>query len=245
MPEEKEAEQSILPEPQEEVSTEETSEEQVEEVKPVVQEVPKESVVDSFLKEKNFQSHDDLVNAYRNLERDKQRLAREITEVRRQQSEANQPKVTVPQNVDDFLREFATNPQETLRKIIKNETSGMEISLRENEKNLGVLHVLSQKDYYEGMIDDITDVIYNYGDTMYSIDGVNYRLRDLPPMHKAQASLQILRGNKQQQVTQQPKPTPPVTVKTAKVASKVDGKSDTILTAAEFAKRYGLKQGEL
>ncbi len=154
------------------------------------------------------------------------------------------PKIT--KDVKEFLTQFAEDPQGTLDKVISGSTKKYERALQALEQQNAMDFISMQSDFTESLPSDLLMIMRGPDrNTLFNFNNVNTKLKDLPPRQKAEAALQIHRARTQPKTkTKSTKPKPP-TVTKSKSTGKSSGKTDSVLTADEFAKKHGIKLGEL
>lgn len=181
------------------------------------------------------------------LKRDIEQLKSHIRAQGEDEDETNTTdEIKLPADVKDFLTEFAENPHETLKKVIKSEVKPYEGVLKEVQQQQAIDYVRSQKDFSEKMYDDLLYIVQGpERNRMFDVAGVTVKLKDLPPRQKAEAALQIYRAHKTKQDIKPPARPKPVTTTKTKSTQKSSAKPDELLSAADFAKKHGIKQGAL
>jgi len=191
----------------------------------------------------------DYQQKYTELEKEVKQMKAYIRSRQEEDEETGtKDKYEVPKSAQDFLSQFAEDPHGTVEKLVNNKLSSHNKALLEVQQQQAIDYVQAQKDFTPEMFDELLYVIEGpERNNWFNFGNQQVQLKNLPPRQKAEAALQIWRASKSQaktnkQATNAPKPN--TTIKT-KATGKTNEKADEVLSAEEFAKKYGIKNGAL
>lgn len=212
-----------------------TTEENVDVQDQNIDEQEQANVPDANEIENDIQSE---INEYKEKNR---RLAREYEQLRSEYEKVSSNKTSndpeIPADTNEFLNKFVKSPKEILDQAIESAIKPYQERLMENEKQQAFNYILSQKDYYDGMEDDLTETIIDNRNVYYNYGDQRVKLNDLPPLDKARAAMQILREKKKvaPQKTKQIQPTKVASSK--KAGSGTPSKPVTEMSASEIREK--------
>lgn len=198
------------------------------------------SKIQGLMSKKNWETEDDVASAYEALEREKSRLARELARFRRapQQNEPQQQANDLPSDTQEWLQQFATNPNQVMSKAIERAVKPYVEKINQMEQEQAVNYIVNQNDYNEDALGEIEDILYDRAEDLYRFNNVNVPLKDLPPMTKARVALNLWRETKKstKQTTKSLKPQ--TVVQTKKSGTKQSGKQVEAMTTDEMMKAF-------